>query len=166
MTNFRLGFKQAGAFGIDMIILILFSTLISAAINIFLMEKSYLIMYFIFISFWLTYIPFCEFKYGQTIGMKIFKTKIFFKDDLVEKLDAISARQIARVSMVWGVLGWFMFSLGKQVRLCYHIKELPLNQSVEKIEEVSGYTNILFYILILISFGMGYFTVQDTFSGY
>lgn len=165
MTNLKLGFKQALSFVVDIFVLMLFTSVLSAMINSFLLEKSYFVAYLIFIFFWLTYIPFCEFKYGQTIGMRVVKTKIFFRNNLIEKLDTISARQIARVSMVWGVIGWIMFTLGKQVRCTYKIVELPIIRELKEIKESSGYTMLVFYILILISTVFGYFIAKDIFMG-
>jgi hypothetical protein len=106
----KIAIKQLIAFIIDFILivtpLVVFSSMGSLwGLNIF----SFL---------WFFYIPFCEYYYNQTIGMRVVGTKIYgSRSGTISKLSfgAVARRQIARVSIVWGILGWIFLLFDKQL---------------------------------------------------
>ena len=73
---------------------------------------------YIFGFVWYIYIPFSEYYFNQTLGMKIVKTKIYGSaEGKIAKLTfgAVARRQIARVSFLWGVIAWIFVFFGKQL---------------------------------------------------
>ena len=97
--------KQAFAFCIDMII-----------VSLPLIVAPSLESFPIFVLLWFIYIPFSEFYFSQTLGMKIVGTKILNSNDMQSHIELGTAlrRQIARISMMWGVVGWIFMFLGEQ----------------------------------------------------
>jgi len=59
-----------------------------------------------FMLVWFLYIPLAEYFYGRTLGMVLLKTRIFGFDGVKVPWSAVSRRHVARISMLWGVLGW------------------------------------------------------------
>lgn len=73
-----------------------------------------------YISFflWYLYIPFCEYFFSQTIGMKIMNTKIYgTSEGKISKLSlgAVLRRNISRISILWGVVGWLYLLFNNQL---------------------------------------------------
>ncbi len=69
----------------------------------------------IFWFLWTFYIPLSEYMYGQTIGMKIVGTKIYSNLDKSKlSFKTVLRRHIARISLVWGVVGWCLLFFGIQ----------------------------------------------------
>jgi len=104
--------KQAIAFTID---------LLFVSLPLIIAPSLEILPYFAFV--WYVYIPTSEYYFSQTIGMKIVGTKILNAQDSKSKIDVGTAfrRQIARISMMWGVLGWLFLFLGKQYITDYYI---------------------------------------------
>jgi uncharacterized RDD family membrane protein YckC len=66
----------------------------------------------LFALLWYLYIPLSEYFFSQTIGMKLMGTRIVNASDMQSRvaLGTVLRRQIARISMMLGVIGWlFMF---------------------------------------------------------
>lgn len=107
----QIAIKQSIAFVIDLAI-------VSLPLLAFLSLDSAFVFWFL----WAFYIPFAEYKYNQTIGMKIVGTKIY-KNTNLEKLtiNTVFRRHISRISMVWGIIGWFFVFFGKPLYKDYTI---------------------------------------------
>lgn len=144
--------KQFFAFSIDL-------TIVSLPLLIFLSLDSA----FVFWALWAFYIPFCEYKFRQTIGMKIVGTKIYSNIDL-EKVSfrVVFRRHIARISMIWGVVGWLFIFFGKPLFKDYVIvyKNYTSNdgtiESAPRVQEISNKVSYAFLILLIIAFIFAY----------
>ena len=97
--------KQAIAFSIDLVLVSL-PLIIAPSLEILPL----------FTLLWNLYIPLCEHYFSQTIGMKIVGTRILNTSDMQShvSLGTVFRRQIARISMMWGVVGWLFMFVGKQ----------------------------------------------------
>ena len=104
--------KQAIAFTIDLFLV---------SLPLMIAPSLEILPYFAFV--WYVYIPTSEYYFSQTIGMKIVGTKILNAQDGQSKIDLGTAfrRQIARIGMMWGVLGWLFLFIGKQYITDYYI---------------------------------------------
>jgi len=96
--------KQLFAFCIDIVI-----------VSLVLIIYPSITSFFIFAFLWFFYIPFCEYVFGQTLGMKLVGTKIHAatKPHYPVRLISVFRRHIARISIVWGIIGW-LSSFGGQ----------------------------------------------------
>jgi uncharacterized RDD family membrane protein YckC len=103
--------KQAIAFTIDL-----------ALVSLPLIIAPSLEILPLFALLWYLYIPLCEYYFSQTLGMKILGTKIVSADIQSNvALGTALRRQIARISMIWGVIGWLFMFIGKQYASDYVI---------------------------------------------
>ena len=137
--------KQAFAFCIDVII-----------VSLPLIVAPSLESFPIFILLWFIYIPFSEFYFSQTLGMKIVGTKILNSNDMQSRIELGTAlrRQIARISMMWGVVGWIFMFLGEQ----YISDYVVMNEKYTSIENkqsglVEAHQNkqykVLFFVFVI-----------------
>jgi len=64
-----------------------------------------------------------EYYKSQTIGMMVMGTSIVNARDMKSRITFNTAlrRQIARISMIWGVIGWLFLLIGKQYMHDYAI---------------------------------------------
>jgi len=100
--------------------------LVAFAIDLFVVSMPLVVMLdmtgaFIFWFLWAFYIPFCEYKYAQTLGMKIIGTKIYGVDSNNISFATAFRRHIARISLLWGVTGWLFLFFGRQYACDYII---------------------------------------------
>ncbi|MDA3908591.1 MAG: RDD family protein [Sulfurimonas sp.] len=137
--------KQAAAFSIDLIL-----------VSLPLIVAPSLESFPIFAFLWFVYIPFSEFYFSQTIGMKIVGTHIFhsFKEKSHIKLGTALRRQIARVSIMWGAIGWLFLFLGRQYVNDYVIVDKN-HYSIEPSEDgwIETHKNneykVIFFVIVL-----------------
>jgi len=108
----HIAIKQVIAFTIDLILI---------SLPLIIAPSLEILPYFAFV--WYVYIPTAEYYFSQTIGMKIVGTKILNAQDRKSQIDLGTAfrRQIARISMMWGILGWLFLFFGKQYITNYYI---------------------------------------------
>jgi hypothetical protein len=67
---------------------------------------------------WYVYIPFSEYYFNQTLGMKILGTKIYGSaKGKISKLTfgAVARRQISRIAFLWSFVGWIFVFFGEQL---------------------------------------------------
>ncbi len=126
MKNSKLiAFKQALAFCIDL-----------GFVSLPLVLAPSVEMFPIFALLWFFYIPLGEYYFSQTIGMKLVGTNIYAR--LADKhrisLGAVIRRHIARIGMLWGVIGWFLMFFGKPYSSDYVISDKK-NYSIEPYEK-------------------------------
>ena len=97
--------KQAAAFCLDLGLVSL-PLIIAPSVEIFPL----------FALLWFLYIPLSEYYFAQTLGMRIVGTHIFTSLHTKTHISfgVATRRQIARISLMWGVIGWFLMFLGKQ----------------------------------------------------
>jgi len=71
----------------------------------------------IFELLWVLYIPLSEYFFSQTLGMKLIGTRIVKATDMQDHVTfkTVFRRHIARISMMWGVFGWFFLFFGEQL---------------------------------------------------
>ena len=113
MQNVKpLALKQAVAFVLDLSIVSL-PLILAPSLGIFPL----------FTLLWFIYIPLMEYYKSQTIGMMVMGTSIVNARDMKSKITFNTAlrRQIARISMIWGVIGWLFLLIGKQYMHDYAI---------------------------------------------
>jgi len=113
MNNSKLiALKQVGSFIIDLS-LVSFPLIIAPSIEILPL----------FVLLWYLYIPLMEYYKSQTFGMMLLGTRIVNSDDKESHVTLGTAfrRQLARVSMMWGVVGWLFLFVGKQYIADYTI---------------------------------------------
>jgi uncharacterized RDD family membrane protein YckC len=79
----------------------------------------------LFALLWFLYIPLSEYYFTQTLGMRVMRTHIFASLHTKTHIafGVASRRQIARISLVWGVIGWILMFLGKQYGSDYVISD-------------------------------------------
>jgi len=70
----------------------------------------------LFALLWYLYIPLSEYYFSQTLGMKLVGTRIVNASDMQSRvaLGTVLRRQIARIGMMWGVVGWIFMFFEKQ----------------------------------------------------
>ena len=104
--------KQIVAFGIDLFLVSL-PLILAPSIGVFPL----------FALLWFWYIPLSEYYFSRTLGMKLLGTRIVNANDMQSRvaLGTVLRRQIARISMVWGVVGWIFMFLCKQYMNDYAI---------------------------------------------
>jgi hypothetical protein len=92
--------------------------------------------YYIFVFLWFIYIPIAEYYFSQTIGMKIVGTNIVDINNEKKRIKLKTAlrRHVARIGMMWGVIGWIFMFLGKQYMSDYNIVDEKYS-SIETDEE-------------------------------
>jgi uncharacterized RDD family membrane protein YckC len=106
--------KQAAAFCIDLGLVSL-PLMIAPSVEIFPL----------FALLWFLYIPLSEYYFTQTLGMRVMRTHIFASLHTKTHIafGVASRRQIARISLMWGVIGWILMFLGKQYGSDYVISD-------------------------------------------
>ena len=146
--------KQVVAFAIDLALVSL-PLIIAPSIEIFPL----------FALLWYLYIPLCEYYFSQTLGMKLMGTHIVNASDMQSRvaLDTVFRRQIARIGMMWGVVGWLFMFLGKQYVSDYAIVDTKYS-SIEansdgwvEVHKNNEYKVIFFvlFLMLLFSFLQG-----------
>ena len=110
----------------------------------------------LFALLWFLYIPLSEYYFSQTLGMKLVGTRIVNANDMQScvALGTVLRRQIARISMVWGVIGWLFMFFGKQYVSDYAIvddKYASIEPNAEGWVEVhkNNKYKVLFFVLFL-----------------
>ena len=140
-----LALKQATAFSIDLA-LVWLPLIIAPSLEILL----------IFALMWYLYIPLIEYYKSQTLGMMVVGTSIVNTSDMKSNITFGTAvrRQIARISMVWGVVGWLFLLAGKQYVSDYAIVDKnysSINADEEgwvKVHNENQY-KVIFFVLFL-----------------
>ena len=104
VNSIKIAIKQFFAFCIDILI-----------VSLPLLIHPSLDSFAIFIVIWFLYIPFSEYIFAQTLGMKIVGTKIYASTKSLSKVRFITVlrRQIARISMFWGIIAWLSLLSGQ-----------------------------------------------------
>ena len=89
---------------------------------------------FIFGLLWMFYIPLAELLYGQTIGMRVVDTKIYTSVDTLSAITfwTVLRRHIARISILWGMMGWLFIFFNKQFFIDYVIVSKESASTVEQ----------------------------------
>ena len=97
--------KQALAFSVDLSIV---------SLPLIIAPSLEILPFFALI--WYLYIPLSEYYFSKTVGMKLVGTKIMCSNDMQSHiaLGIAFRRQIARISMMWGIIGWLFLFVGKQ----------------------------------------------------
>jgi len=111
----------------------------------------------IFTLLWLVYIFISEFYFSQTLGMRIVRTKILNTQDTKSyvSIGIVARRHIARISMIWGVFGWFLLFIGKQYANDYIIADKEYSSINEnqvgfiEVQNNNPYKIILFTFVIM-----------------
>ena len=111
----------------------------------------------IFTLLWFIYIPLSEFYFSKTIGMSIVGTTILSTQDTQTRVSfgTIARRHIARISMVWGVVGWFLMFFSKQYIADYAIVDKNYSsiqhgdEGWVKVHSQNQY-KVIFFVLFLI----------------
>lgn len=140
MNHTKTTIKQALAFLIDMVLI---STPMFIAIILFSdisVETALLILAIP----WLFYIPYAEWAFAQTLGMKMLNIAIvniqmtdemqtIIKPYNINRIAAKTAyrRHLARVSLIWGTIAWLLALFGKQFFDDYQVVDLS-NRKVEE----------------------------------
>ena len=139
--------KQAVAFGIDLFLISL-PLIIAPSVEIFPL----------FALLWFLYIPLSEYYFSQTLGMKPVGTLIVNASDIQSRvlLGTVFRRQIARISMVWGVIGWLFMFFGKQYMSDYAVVDdryssIELNSDGWVEIHKNNEYKVLFFVLFLMS---------------
>jgi uncharacterized RDD family membrane protein YckC len=140
-----LAIKQAIAFSIDLALVSL-PLIIAPSIEIFPL----------FALLWFLYIPLGEYYFTQTVGMKIMGTHIVNANDRQSRvpLGTVLRRQIARIGMMWGVIGWLFMFVGKQYVSDYAIVDdnySSIEPNVDGWVEVhkNNEYKVIFFVLFL-----------------
>ena len=140
--------KQAAAFCIDLGLVSL-PLILAPSVEIFPL----------FALLWFLYIPLSEYYFTQTLGMRVMRTHIFASLHTKTHIPfgVAARRQIARISFVWGVVGWFLMFLGKQYGGDYVISD-GKNYSLKvgengfvKTHQENQY-KVIFFAFVLIAF--------------
>jgi len=157
MKNSQLiALKQMVAFCIDL-----------ALVSLPLIIAPSIEMFPIFTLLWFLYIPLSEYYFSQTLGMRIVGTHIYatLEDKRHIEFGTAARRHIARIGMMWGVVGWFLMFLGKPYNSDYVISDTK-NYSVEADEkglvvahQNNQYKVIFFAFVLMALFGI----VRDSF---
>ena len=139
--------KQAVAFGIDLFLVSL-PLIIAPSVETFPL----------FALLWFLYIPLSEYYFSQTLGMKPVGTLIVNASDIQSRvlLGTVFRRQIARISMVWGVIGWLFMFFGKQYMSDYAVVDdryssIELNSDGWVEIHKNNEYKVLFFVLFLMS---------------
>ena len=143
--------KQATAFGIDLFLVSL-PLLIAPSVE----------MFPVFALLWFLYIPLGEYYFSQTLGMKIIGTRIVNASDMQSSVafSTVLRRQIARIGMMWGVIGWLFMFLGKQYVSDYAIVDgryssiEPNTDGWVEVHKNNEYKVIFFVLLLMLLFGI------------
>ena len=143
--------KQALAFSIDLSI-VSFPLIVAPSLEI--------LPFFALI--WYLYIPLSEYYFSKTIGMKLVGTKIMCANDMQSHIDLGTAfrRQIARISMMWGIAGWLFLFAGKQYVSDYVVIDGSYSSIYTKQDgwikthKKNEYKVIFFVLLLMIFFSM------------
>ncbi|HIP29286.1 MAG TPA: hypothetical protein EYG83_00535 [Sulfurospirillum arcachonense] len=144
--------KQAVAFSIDLSIV---------SLPLIIAPSLEILPFFALI--WYLYIPLSEYYFFKTIGMKVVGTKIVCANDMQSHIALGTAfrRQIARISMMWGIIGWLFLFAGKQYVSDYVVIDNRYS-SIDtkqdgwiKIHKENEYKVIFFVLLLMILFSMG-----------
>ena len=137
--------KQAVAFTIDLVLVSLL-LIIAPSVDIFPL----------FALLWFLYIPLSEYYFSQTLGMKLMGTCIVNASDIQScvALSTVLRRQIARIGMMWGVVGWLFMFFGKQYVSDYAIvdrKYSSIEANADGWVEVhkNNEYKVLFFVLFL-----------------
>ena len=106
--------KQALAFCIDL-----------GIVSLPLIIAPSLESFALFVLLWVLYIPLSEFYFTQTVGMRLVGTRIYASSESGRPISFATAvrRHIARIGLLWGVLGWFLMSLGRPYHTDYLISD-------------------------------------------
>lgn len=143
--------KQAVAFVIDLFLVSL-PLIIVSSVKIFPL----------FALLWFLYIPLSEYYFSQTLGMKLIGTRIVNASDMQNRvaLGTVLKHQIARISMVWGVIGWLFMFLGKQYVSDYVIVD-EKHSSIEpdadgwvEVHKNNEYKVIFFVLFLMLLFAV------------
>ena len=138
--------KQAVTFGIDLFLVSL-PLIIAPSVETFPL----------FALLWFLYIPLCEYYFSRTLGMSFIGTRIVNASDMQSRvaIGTVLRRQIARISMMWGVVGWLFMFLGKQYVSDYAIVDTKYS-SIEpnadgwvEVHKNNEY-KVIFFVLFLI----------------
>jgi hypothetical protein len=126
VNSIQIAIKQFFAFCIDFII-------VSLPLLIYPSLESFAI----FAIVWFLYIPLSEYFFSQTIGMKILGTKIYASSKPLSKVRFITVlrRQIARISLFWGIIGWLSLLSGQFFKDYTIVYDDSVCSHDEKIEE-------------------------------
>ncbi len=143
--------KQIVAFVIDLFLVSL-PLILAPSVEIFPL----------FVLLWFLYIPLSEYYFSQTIGMKIVGTRIVNASDMQSRvlLGTVFRRQIARIGMMWGVIGWLFMFLGKQYVSDYAIVDNKYS-SIEpnadgwvEVHKNNEYKVIFFVLFLMLLFAV------------
>lgn len=143
--------KQAVAFTIDLFLISL-PLIIAPSIEIFPL----------FTLLWFLYIPLSEYYFSQTLGMKLMGTRIVNASDMQSRvaLGTVFRRQIARIGMMWGVVGWLFMFFGKQYVSDYAIVDEKYS-SIEinddgwvEVHKNNEYKVIFFVLFLMLLFAV------------
>ena len=104
VNSIQIAIKQFFAFCIDILI-----------VSLPLLIHPSLETFAIFAIIWFLYIPLSEYFFAKNLGMKIFGTKIYASTKPISKVKFITIlrRQISRISMFWGIIGWLSLLSGQ-----------------------------------------------------
>jgi len=149
LNNKYLAIKQALAFCVDL-----------ALVSLPLLIAPSLEILPLFALLWYLYIPLMEYYKSQTFGMMLMGTRIVHSNDKESHIALGTAfrRQLARVSMMWGVVGWLFLFVGKQYITDYAIidKNYSSIQAGEdgwvKVHAQNQYKVIFFVLFLMIVF--------------
>ena len=143
----KIAIKQFFAFVIDIIL-----------ISLVLVIYPSIVSLIIFSILWFFYIPFCEYIFGQTLGMKIVGTKIFAATSPLYPVRFISIfrRHIARVSIVWGIIGWLSLFTGQFFKDYVIVYEETCSHDEQIDEELLGFFQGLKYSMRVVYKIMGW----------
>lgn len=126
VNSIKIAIKQFFAFCIDIIMvslpLLIYPSLESLAI---------------FTILWFLYIPLSEYIFGQTFGMKIVGNKIYASTSPLYKVRFITIlrRQIAKIGMFWGIIGWISLLSGqffKDYTIVYYDSICSHDEQIDK----------------------------------
>jgi len=150
MKNAKLiAIKQALAFCIDLSLVSL-PLILAPSVEVFPL----------FALLWYLYIPFMEYYKSQTFGMMLMGTRIVNSNNKESHIALGTAfrRQLARVSMIWGVVGWLFLFFSKQYIADYAIvdKNYTSIQTGEdgwvKVHSQNQYKVIFFVLFLMMIF--------------
>jgi len=127
MSNKVLAIKQAFAFSIDL-----------ALISLPLLLAPSLEILPLFTLLWYFYIPLMEYFKSQTLGMMVVGTRIVNSNDMKSHITLKTAfrRQLARVGMLWGVVGWLFLFFSKQYSTDYAIVDKNYSSIESDLQEL------------------------------
>ena len=151
LSNQQLAIKQALAFCVDL-----------ALVSLPLLIAPSLEILPLFALLWYLYIPLMEYYKSQTFGMMLIGTRIVNSNDKESRIALGTAfrRQLARVSMMWGVLGWLFLFFSKQYIADYVISD-GKNYSIESNAEglVRAHKNNQYKVIFLAFAIMALFSI-------